>query len=98
MQSAAIRSTAKGITITLAIAARAGRDEIVGPVGDAIKIRLKAPPVEGRANEALLDLLAKRLDVPRSSLTIIAGATARRKVVQVTGITADVAATRLAPG
>jgi hypothetical protein len=63
--------------------------------GDAIKIRLKAPPVDGRANEALLDFLAARLSVSHAALTILSGASGRRKVVQVAGISAEVATQRL---
>jgi uncharacterized protein (TIGR00251 family) len=91
----AIRAAANGVSLTLTIAPRSGRDEIVGLAGDALKIRLKAPPVEGRANEALLDFLAKRLALPRSALAISAGATGRRKVVQVSGLTAEAVTQRL---
>lgn len=91
----AIRATATGVSLTLAIVPRSGRDEVVGLVGDAIKIRLKAPPVEGRANEALLNFLARRLGVPHSALAIISGASSRHKIVQVTGISSDMAAQRL---
>ena len=94
----AIQAAANGVSLTLTIAPRSGRDEIVGLAGDAIKIRLKAPPIEGRANEALLDFLAKRLALPRSALAITAGATARRKVVHANGITVAVAAQRLLAG
>ena len=53
--------------------------------GDALKIRLKAPPVEGEANVALLRFLSKRLKVPLAALSIISGASSRRKTVLVPG-------------
>lgn len=54
--------------------------------GDAIRVRVAAPPVGGAANEALIRFLAERLGVPRSAVTIVRGATARRKVVRVQGM------------
>jgi uncharacterized protein YggU (UPF0235/DUF167 family) len=59
---------------------------VVGRQGDGWKVRVTAPPEDGRANEAVLDLLAQRLDLPRRSLSIVSGHTAREKVVQLNGI------------
>ena len=67
---------------------RAKRTEVVGRHGDAIKIKLKAPPVDGAANAELLRFVAERLGVPRSAVTITAGQTARRKTLQIEGIDA----------
>ena len=64
-------------------------------VGDEIKIRLKAPPLDGRANEALLDFLADRLSVPHTALSILSGASGRHKVVLVEGISAETVTQRL---
>jgi uncharacterized protein (TIGR00251 family) len=66
---------------------RASRDEIVGWQGDELRVRLRAPPVDGRANEALLRLLASRLDVSPSSIELVSGATARVKRLRVEGLT-----------
>jgi uncharacterized protein (TIGR00251 family) len=74
---------------------RASRDEITGIAGDAIRVRLTAPPVDGAANEALLRFLADRLDVARSALTLVAGLTARTKVVVVDGLSAEEVRRRL---
>lgn len=63
----------------------ASRSEIVGVHGDALKVRLAAPPVDGAANEALVTLLAKALDCPRSAIRITHGALTRRKTVEVVG-------------
>ena len=65
---------------------RASRTELAGRYGDALKIRLAASPVDGAANEALVRFLAERLNVPRSSVALMAGAGARAKVLAVTGI------------
>jgi len=91
----AIRAAPRGVSLTVTVVPRSGRDEIVGLTGEAIKIRLKAPPVEGRTNEALLDFLAKRLGVPHSALTIASGAGGRHKIVQVAGVSVEIAAQRL---
>jgi uncharacterized protein (TIGR00251 family) len=64
----------------------AGRDAVVGVHGDALKVRVVAPPVSGRANEGLLDLLAQELGVQRTALEITSGATARAKRVRVSGM------------
>ncbi len=69
---------------------RARATDVAGRHGDALKIRLAAPPVDGAANEELIRFLAKRLSVPRSAVTIAAGLTGRRKTVKIAGIeTAD---------
>jgi uncharacterized protein (TIGR00251 family) len=65
---------------------RASRSEIVGLHGDALKVRLAAPPVDGAANAALVELLADGLGVPRSCVRIVTGATSRGKVVEVDGV------------
>ena len=60
----------------------AKKNEIVGMHGDAIKVKLKAPPVDGKANEELVKFLAKELGIARSSVTIVAGATSRSKLIE----------------
>ena len=67
---------------------RASRSEIVGLHGDALKVRLAAPPVDGAANEALVELIARSLDVPRRAVRIAAGASSRAKTVEVEGVDA----------
>jgi len=58
----------------------------VGPYGNAVKVRLAAPPVEGAANEALARFIARHLGVPRSAVSIESGATSRSKIIDVDGI------------
>lgn len=66
---------------------RAARDQIVGWDGDVLRVRVTAPPVEGRANEALMRLLARALHVPPGRLRLVRGQTQRNKVVAVEGLT-----------
>lgn len=72
------------LTLTLHIQPGAKRSECVGLHGDALKIRLAAPPVDGKANAALLEFIAGRLAVAKSAVLLKSGQTSRRKVVEVT--------------
>lgn len=73
---------------TLAIKAipNAPRSEVVGWLGDALKVKVHAPPVEGRANEALCAFLADTLQLPRRAVTVLRGDTSRQKVVRIDGL------------
>jgi uncharacterized protein len=74
---------------------RAAKTEIVGKHGDALKIRVAAPPVEGAANEELVRFLAKQLRVPLSAIRVVGGAHGRRKTMEIDGINAEAAAALL---
>jgi hypothetical protein len=74
---------------------RAAQDKIAGWEGDVLRVRVTAPPVEGRANEALLRLLARTLDVPASHLRLARGQTQRNKVVAVEGLSEEEVRARL---
>jgi uncharacterized protein len=81
-------------TISVRVQPRAARDEIAGERAGRLLVRLTAPPVEGRANEALRRLLAKRLGVPPTRVTVVRGTATRDKVVRIEGISGgEVAAT-----
>jgi uncharacterized protein (TIGR00251 family) len=86
-----VRISEKGATVSFAVLVqpRASRDEIVGEHRDALKIRLTAPAIEDRANEALCKLLAARLKVPRSAVRIASGSRSRTKRVEISGATAE---------
>lgn len=86
-----------GVEIALHIQPRASRTEVTGAHGGALKIRLAAPPVEGEANDELVRFLAKTLRVPKSAVTIVRGATGRKKVVRVTGLGAESVRAALMP-
>jgi len=83
-----IRDTASGATFSVTVHPRAKKDAIAGEVGEALKLALTAPPVEGKANEACIRFFAELLRVPRGSVTIAAGETSRNKVIRVQGLTA----------
>ena len=71
------------ITLTLHIQPGAKKTEIIGLHGDALKIRLAAPPIDGKANAALIEFLAARLGLNKSAVSLKSGQTSRRKVLEV---------------
>jgi uncharacterized protein (TIGR00251 family) len=90
-----IRDTAQGATFSIRVHPRAKKDAITGEVGEAIKVSLTSPPVDGRANQACTDFFAKLLKVSRSSVTIAAGESSRNKVIRVSGLHAEEIRSRL---
>jgi uncharacterized protein (TIGR00251 family) len=90
-----IRESEGGVSFAIRVQPRARRNDIVGETGDALKIALTAPPIEGRANEACIELLAELLQAPRRSIEIVAGATSRNKIVRVNGLSAEQVRQRL---
>jgi len=90
-----IRNSSAGVSFAVKVHPRAKKNAITGQVGDALKLALTAPPVDGKANEACIEFFAKLLNVPRSSVTIAAGQTSRKKVIRVAGLTAQQVRDRL---
>lgn len=86
---------ADGAVFVVRVTPRAGRDEVVGWRGEELRVRLRAPPVEGQANEALRRLLADRLGVAPSNIELITGATGRTKRLRVAGMSLDEVRERL---
>lgn len=84
-----LRSSDRGITLTLHIQPGAKRTEVAGLYGDALKIRLAAPPVDGKANAALIGFLAERLGVTKTAVSLKSGQTSRRKVLEVLELSAE---------
>jgi uncharacterized protein (TIGR00251 family) len=91
-----VRDTLAGATFMVKVQPRAKKNAITGELGDALKLALTSPPIEGRANEACVEFFASLLDVPRSSVTIASGETSRKKVVRVAGLSAADVRRRLA--
>jgi hypothetical protein len=83
-----IRDSPQGAAFQVKVHPRAKKNAITGEVGDALKVALTSPPVDGRANQACIDFFAEFLNVPRSSVTIAAGQTSRNKLIRVAGMTA----------
>jgi uncharacterized protein (TIGR00251 family) len=86
-----LRESGGRTTLTLHIQPGAKKTEVAGLHGDALKIRLAAPPVDGKANAALLAFVAERLGIAKSSVSLKSGQTSRRKVLEVDAAAADIA-------
>jgi uncharacterized protein (TIGR00251 family) len=84
-----LKESPAGITFAVKVHPRAKKNAITGEVGDALKVAITAPPVDGKANSACIEFFAKLLNLPRSSVTIAAGQTSRNKVIRVSGLTAQ---------
>jgi uncharacterized protein (TIGR00251 family) len=82
-------SKAPSARIKIHVQPRAARNEITGMHGDSLRIRLAAPPVDNAANEALVAFVAETLGVPKRQIRIAAGATSRKKQIEIDGITAE---------
>jgi uncharacterized protein (TIGR00251 family) len=93
-----IAPVAGGVRIAVRVQPRASRTEVAGLHGDRVRIRLAAPPVEGAANEALVQFLGELLGVSARAVTLAAGHASRSKVIRVEGIGAAEAARRLGIG
>jgi len=91
-----VHDTSSGATFSVKVHPRARKNAVTGEVGEALKVSLTAPPVEGRANEACIDFLADVLNVPRASVSIAAGQSSRNKVVRVAGLSVEQVRERLA--
>ncbi|MGA2220268.1 MAG: DUF167 domain-containing protein [Verrucomicrobiia bacterium] len=82
-------------TFAVRVTPRAKRNAVVGVAGDALKVRVTAPPEDGRANDALIEVLADWLGVKRRQIEIISGATSRNKIVRVTSAARELIETKL---
>jgi len=75
------------VIFSVRVQPRASKDEIAGEIGGALKVRLRAPAVEDRANEALVEFLAQLLKTPRSAVRILSGERSRTKRIEIHGVT-----------
>ena len=89
-----ITATSGGVVIDVRVIPRAARSGIAGTRDNALLVRLNAPPVEGAANNELIAVIARAMDVPRTSVSIVAGDRSRNKRVFVAGITREDAQAR----
>ena len=95
MNALIVQDTKAGAVLSVYIQPKASATECVGIYGDAIKIRVAAPPVDGAANDELIRFLARQLSIPTASVRIHSGASGRHKHVLVKGATAQLVLTRL---
>ena len=84
-----LQISGSSVTFAVKVHPRAKKNAITGELGDALKVSLTTPPIDGRANEACIEFFAKLLKVPRSSVTIASGQSSRNKVIRVAGLSAD---------
>jgi uncharacterized protein len=92
----ALHESPDGVRFSVRVHPRAKKNAITGELGDALKVSLTTPPVEGRANKACIEFFAKLLKVPRSSVTIASGQTSRNKVIRVAGLSGEELRKRIA--
>jgi len=90
-----LRDTQDGLTLRVRVQPRSSKDALAGEREGALVVRLKAPPVDGAANEALARFLGKALDVAPSAVRIVSGSSGRNKLVAVSGIDVATARARL---
>jgi uncharacterized protein (TIGR00251 family) len=92
-----LRVQSDGVLLSIKLQPRASIDEIGQPLGNELRIKVTAPPVDAAANTALVRLLAETLDCPRNRVELVRGHTSRHKTVKVTGISAVQAMSLLCP-
>lgn len=90
-------AVADSAVIEVKVVPGASKRGVTGWHGSALKVRLQSPPVDGRANEELIQFLSKQLDAPRRALSIVSGHTSRLKRIRIEGFTKDQVIERLAP-
>ena len=97
MTSNFARDVADGCTLSIRLHPGARKNSVTGVHADALKIALTAPPVDGKANDALIEFLAETLRLPRARIAIVAGVTSRTKTIRITGRSAAEVAAALLP-
>ncbi|HTX22506.1 MAG TPA: DUF167 domain-containing protein [Candidatus Aquilonibacter sp.] len=83
-----LRETTGGVLLSVKLQPRASKNEIGEPLGGELKIKVTAPPVDSAANEALLELLAEKLDCARSRIELVRGQKSRHKILKLHGLSA----------
>ncbi|SRR6266481_320548 len=90
-----LRAESDGVTLSVKLQPRASANEIGEPLGNELRIKVTAPPVDSAANEALVRFLAERLDCPRNRIELVRGNTSRHKLLKLHGISAETALAKL---
>lgn len=84
-----IQETDNGIRVEVKVQPRSSRNQIAGEQEGALKVKLTAPPVEGEANQALIDFMARFLKLPRKNIVLLRGETARNKLIEIKAISRE---------
>jgi len=92
-----VRVGTRTVRLALKVVPGASRDAVAGWLGDTLKVRVTAPPERGKANAAVVRLLASALGASRDDVRIVSGATSPQKVVEIAGLTREVIRARLTP-
>ena len=90
-----LEAHADGVLVSVKLQPRASQNEICGQVGDELKIKVMAPPVDAAANEALIELLAEKLGCARNRVELIRGRKSRHKVLKISGFSSEQAFSKL---
>ena len=80
------KKTEAVLTLSIKVEPRSSKSGIVGPYGDALKVKLTSPPVEGKANKELIEVLAKGFSIAKKDVEIISGQASKNKVVRLNGV------------
>jgi len=91
-----LSSQSDGVLLAVKLQPRASKNEIIGPLGSELRIKVTAPPVDAAANEALLRLLADALNCPRGKVELVRGQSSRHKTIKLHGLTVQAVAGKLA--
>jgi uncharacterized protein (TIGR00251 family) len=84
-----IKEKANSVLINVKVQPRAAKNEIAGVIGDAVKLRVTSPPVDGEANAAVIKIFKNLFRVPNNAISITGGLTSRNKTVEITGVTSE---------
>jgi uncharacterized protein (TIGR00251 family) len=90
-----LKESANDVSFAVKVHPRARKNSITGVVGDALKLAITAPPVDGKANQAVIEFFADLFAIPRSSVTIASGETSRNKIVRISGLGREAVEQRL---
>jgi len=93
-----LRVQADGILLSIKLQPRAAANQVGEPLGDELRMKVTAPPVDAAANKALVKLLADILDCPRNRVELVRGHTSRHKVIKIFGLSEEAVLARLTPG
>ncbi|MEY4201747.1 MAG: hypothetical protein RLZZ265_3487 [Verrucomicrobiota bacterium] len=90
-----LRSQPDGVFLSVKVQPRASRNDVGGLHGSELKVAVTAPPVDSAANQAVVELIAEILGLPRRAVTLVRGQTSRHKILRLDGLTAEEAAAKI---